>query len=64
MDGLDIVAKVERLRSRLESYDVKSDDGPLVTLLERVLDLIEDAGESIDGLENRFDVLKKAVEGD
>lgn len=61
MSGRDVLEEVETLRSRLRNYDEESGDEPLVTLLERVLDINETVGDSLDALENRIDVLEESI---
>lgn len=64
MSGRDAKDEIDMFRDRLERYDRESGDGdePLVTLLERSMDIMEELSDSVDALENRVDVLEQAVE--
>lgn len=64
MAGRDAQNKIDTFKDRLERYDRESGDGdePLVTLLERSIEIMEALGDSVDALENRVDVLEQVVE--
>lgn len=64
MPARDAQNKLDMFKDRLDRYDRESGDGdePLVTLLERSVEVMEELGDAVDALENRVDLLEQAVE--